>query len=91
MAQINTPDDRGRLLSAISPGRYAQNVTPNDNADNCPEEATLLIGGGGTLRIIPVGQEAPVDLVVTDGAQIPIVTRRVMASGTTATNIVAVY
>jgi hypothetical protein len=64
-------------------------VTPNDTVDLPVWASALWVGTGGTLRVDAVGGETDVLLVVPSGIILPFGVRRVRATGTTASNIVA--
>lgn len=77
------------------PARSALAVTPNDSTD-LPGGACrgLYVGGGGTVTVImptaTAGDTVPF-VAVPAGSILPISAQRVMATGTTATSIVALY
>lgn len=65
-------------------------VTPNDSVDLPRDANALYIGGVGTVRILHINDTIPVDYPVTVAGTIyPWTARRVYATGTTATNILA--
>jgi hypothetical protein len=71
------------------PATRAFAITPADDADLGDPVRALYIGGTGDLVLIPRGQTDPVTLVgLPGGVLLPIETKRVLATGTTATNIV---
>lgn len=65
-------------------------VTPNDSADLTVIPKALLIGVGGTLTITAADDTSSVALTVSAGV-LPVRAKRVFATGTTATGIVALY
>lgn len=66
-------------------------VTPHDTNDIFPARG-LYVGVGGNVAVIAGGDTAAVTLVgVNAGTILPIRVRRVLATGTTATSIVALY
>jgi tRNA pseudouridine-54 N-methylase len=77
-----------------SPASACEAVTPS-NTEDLPGGACrgLYIGGGGTVRLQSSTQKRTnVDFVgILSGTVLPVETVRVLASGTTATNIVALY
>lgn len=80
-------------MSDTSPAGYAYAVTPSDSADIAQCRA-LWVGGAGNLAIRsfdPNSQNSgSVTFVsVPAGTLLPVKTTRVFATGTTATNIVA--
>ena len=65
-------------------------VTPNDGTDLPAVAKALWIGGAGNVSIIAENDTAPVTLnSVAAGTMITVRVKRVRATGTTATNIVA--
>lgn len=72
------------------PVRDAAVVTPNDGADLPRTARAIYIGGAGALRITPINGAADITIAaVPAGTMLPIAVRRVWATGTTATSIVA--
>jgi hypothetical protein len=81
-------------------GRSAAAVTPSDTT-NIPSVSTengsgnngcvLYVGGGGNLKVLTVGNDEVTFVNIQDGSFIPIQVLRVYATGTTATNIVAIW
>ena len=82
---------RSEAQSDSGPGEYCNAVTPNDGA-NLPSGICrcIFVGGAGTVRVRdPRGN---VFDIVSDSSQYhPLKVARVFATGTTATNILAVY
>lgn len=85
------PFDRfDRALDAVtSPARDAFAVIPHDTAPLPRLPKALLVGAGGTIVLRAVDAAADVTLAVTAGQLVPIRASHVRASGTTATQIVA--
>ena len=75
------------------PSNSAAAVTPSDAADLPGGAAKALwIGGAGNLSLIAENDTVAVALnAVAAGQLIPLRVKRVRATGTTATNIVAFY
>lgn len=72
--------------------RKAIAVTPSDTADIEPSYAKCLyIGVAGHVSIEPVGGPGTVVFSNHPVGYLPVQTRRVNSTGTTATNIVALY
>jgi len=55
------------------------------------QSRALYIGGAGDVSITNVSGVAIVFVGVPAGAILPVVTNRVRATGTTATNVIALY
>lgn len=87
------PDRFASLADAPDqPARRAFVVTPSDSTDfvstgDVPK--FLVVGGAGTLVVQMVDDTATVSVPVAANQQLDIRVRRVLATGTTATNIVA--
>ena len=77
-------------VSREMPARNAAAVTPHDANDLAVVTRALWVGGDGDLSVILAGDDDPVTI---KGASqvVPIAVRRVRATGTTATDIVALW
>ena len=65
-------------------------VTPTDGVDLVRHTRGLYIGVAGTIRVTHVGDSDPTDYPITVGGYIyPWAVKRVHATGTTATSIIA--
>ena len=70
----------------------AEAVTPNDGTDLPRGCRALYVGGAGTIVVMLDKDSASVTLVgVVAGSVLPIRAKRVFATGTTATGLVALY
>jgi hypothetical protein len=76
--------------SIDGPGSYAAAITPNDGGDLATSARALWIGTSGNIAVVPVGGGSPVIFKSISG-WMPVRVARVMATGTTATDIVAVW
>ena len=75
-----------------SVGRRLISVTPSDSADVADAPALIYVGGDGNVSVIADDDSEAVTFVgLTAGMFIPVEVRRVMATDTTATNLVAIY
>lgn len=71
------------------PAPRATAVTPSDTTVLAPTRG-LWVGGVGNVAVLPAGQDTPVTFTaVAAGTFLPITVTKVMATNTTATNIVA--
>ena len=76
--------------SALTPSENPYAVVPNDAADLPSVPKALYVGNGGT--IVLRGKDSDVDVTfvaVPSGTQLQVRAKRIMATGTTASNIVA--
>ncbi|GGH36433.1 hypothetical protein SAMN05444007_108263 [Cribrihabitans marinus] len=82
---------RHHVPGLSDPGRHAAAVTPNDTVDLDPPARSLFIGTGGNVRVLTYGSETVDFKGVQTGHVLPMHVRRVLASGTTAADIVAIW
>lgn len=71
---------------------HAETVKPSDS-EEYPSPVSIYVGGGGDVSVVPalpVGAAA-ITVTVADGGFVPFMVRKVNATGTTATNILAVW
>ncbi len=74
---------------ATHPADNAVSVTPNDGADIPIRARALYIGGAGNVSLVTLGGSTVTFVGLAAGSILPVTTARVLATGTTATNIVA--
>lgn len=66
-------------------------VTPHDT-NNLANPATIFVGTSGHVNVIPwEGTSAVLFKNLADGSVVPCLVKRVLATSTTATDLVAVY
>lgn len=85
----------------LDQGYNAQTVTPNNTTDlslsggtfNNPSStgALLFIGTGGNIQVTMVGGQTVVFRNIAAGTFLPIQVKRVWATNTTASNIIAIF
>ena len=82
---------RNTFESATNQARQAVEVTPSDGTDLAQYAKALYIGVSGDLTIIPLEAEDDTGVLFKDhpAGYMPVMVRRVLATGTSATNIVA--
>lgn len=78
---------------ASGPGRRAAAVTPSDTVDLPTYAKALYVGAVGNVRILTVGGEdgEAVTFANHPVGWLPVQARRVLATGTTAAQIVAAF
>lgn len=89
------------MSSVTLQGRNAQAITPNDSNDislggglidsSLETGAVLFVGTGGNIQVTTIGGQTVTFLNIADGTFIPVQVRRVWATSTTASNILAIY
>lgn len=73
-------------------GQQGYTITPSDSAGLSVVTRAIYIGGSGNISLILAYDSAPVTLNgVVAGSILPLRVKRVMATNTTATNLVAIY
>ncbi len=77
--------------SAEGPYHFGAAVTPNDSADLANFAAALFVGGAGAVKVDTVGGSTLTLTGVAAGSLLPIRVKRVYSTGTTATNIAALW
>lgn len=80
-----------RSASSIGPSGHLEAVTPNDAAD-LPGGACrgLFVGVAGTL-VVQDARGATVEIISADSQYHPISVRRILAAGSTAGGVIALY
>lgn len=73
------------------PARNAAVVTPDNSNDLAHVTRALFVGGSGNLNIDTADGDTVVLTGVVAGQILPIAVKRVRATNTTATNIVALW
>lgn len=81
---------RHEAVTREMPARNAAAVTTHNSNDLPTVARALWIGGEGDINVILVGDESPVTIKGVSGL-LPFSVRRVRTTGTTATDIVAVW
>lgn len=66
-------------------------ITPSDSADLPRVTDGIWVGTAGNVAAVMPNNVMPVVLSVPSGAWIPLVARRINATNTTATGLVALY
>ena len=74
-----------------SPANGGFDITPDDDADLATLPRALMVGGAGAPAVICKDGSALTLPGLTTGAIYPIRVRRVLATGTTATDIKGLY
>ncbi len=69
----------------------AATVTPSDTEELQYVTNALWVGGSGAVSLVLRGDSTPVTFQVFGGTLLPFFVKQVRQSGTTATNIVALY
>lgn len=83
---------RGNALDATESADHCAVVTPSDSADLANWALALKIGAtGGVVKVDTWGGETDVEVPVAAHDLLPIKVKRVRATGTTATPIVALW
>lgn len=66
-------------------------VTPDDSQDLAIIGAIIFVGGGGNLEVTTVSGDTVIYKNLPDAYTLPVQVRRVKATNTTATDIIAQY
>lgn len=83
------PDDFGVYQTGLdAPASKAAAITPNDSADLAFATRAIYVGGAGNLAVQMQLDGAVTFVAVPAGSILPIRVARVLATGTTATNLI---
>lgn len=74
-----------------SPAEGGAAVTPSDSEDLPTASRALYIGGAGNVAVVTVGGDTVTFVGLASASILPVRVARVLATGTTATNIVALW
>lgn len=80
---------RDRMQTPTAPARKAFAITPSDTEDVATVPRSIYVGVEGDIAIIMADDNASVTLKGASGL-IPAMVRRVLETGTTATDIVGI-
>lgn len=80
------PNTRG-----TDPADNAAAVTPNDSTDLTNTARALYVGTGGDVKVTTAGNDTVTFNDVQGGSILPVRIKRVFSTGTTASNMVAIY
>jgi hypothetical protein len=81
-----------RADDVSAPARRTTAIVPHDTNDLADLPKAIYIGGGGDVALMAVADNtARTFKAVQVGSILPIRVRRVLATGTTATNLIALY
>lgn len=81
----------GFAASPSAPARRAEVVTPSDTTDLSATAKSLYVGSGGDVRVMPAGGGAAVTFVGHPAGYLPVQVSRVLATGTTASALIALF
>jgi hypothetical protein len=81
----------GMVEGLTGPADNQVAITPSDTTDLAYISRALFIGGAGNIVVTPASGQANITYTVPAGMILPIRVSRVIATGTTATNIVSWY
>lgn len=79
------------MTGLSDPASHHYAVTPSDGSDLSPRPRAVYVGGAGDVSMTDAGGAAVTWAGVPAGTTIPFRAVRIRSTGTTATNIVAIY
>ena len=79
------------VVTMESPAEFAYAVTPHDTNDLDPYTRGFYVGGEGDVKLDTVQGDTVTLVNCPQGSYHPIRTKRIYATTTTATNIIALY
>ena len=78
-------------IMATEPARDAAAVTPRDSAQISRVARALYVGGSGDVKLVTEEGNTVTFQDIVAGSILPVKATKVFATGTTATNIVALF
>lgn len=78
-------------IASMTSAENAAAVTPDNDNDLATAALALYIGTGGNVALITTGGDTVTFSNLPDAALLPVQTARVLATNTTATDIVALW
>lgn len=79
-------------IDPVTAARHAEAVTPSDTADLNHVTSAIYIGGAGNLALILANDSAPVTFTgLAAGTVLQVQAKRIMATNTTATALLAMW
>lgn len=79
----------GMSMGASGPAERAEPITPDDDNDLPFQTRAIYVGVAGDVSLVPRVGDAVTFTAVPAGTVLPVRADRVRATGTTATNLVA--
>lgn len=73
------------------PARKFNGVSAHDTTDFAVIPKAIFVGNGGDVVVVSVEGEAETFENVPDGSILPVICKRVNATGTTASGLIALY
>lgn len=73
------------------PAQHAVAITKSDSADLAVVSRAIYVGGAGDVKVVTLGGETTTFVGVPAGTVLPVRAKRVLSTGTTATNMVNMY
>ena len=77
--------------SLSSPGANAAAITPSDSVDLPISARAVYVGSSGNASVVTVGGDTVMFANLANGSILPVRVIRVNATGTTASDLVAIY
>lgn len=81
----------GRAEDIAAPARRGFAITASDAVDLAAETRAIYVGSGGALAVVLSSGDEVVLAGIAGGAILPLRVSRVLATGTTAGDLVALY
>lgn len=88
---MSAPNKHGMMQQVTQSARHAFAITPDDSNDLSAETRTLYVGGTGDLAVVHADDPDGTVVVykaIAAGVYQGMAVKRVMSTGTTATNLV---
>lgn len=74
------------------PAKHLVAIVPNDSNDLLQHVRAIYVGVGGDIELTAIGDDTPqILLAVPQGTVVPVMTKRVLATNTTATDLIGYW
>lgn len=91
----NTPGNFEHSQSALEqPAKHLVSISPNDSTDLSQPVRGIYVGGGGDLVLVAINDADGATQTLTaipQGTFVPVITKRVMATNTTASQLIGLW
>lgn len=85
------PAPTSNIIPSPNPASYAVAVTPSDSVNLAVAARALYVGGAGNVVVVQTDDTTVTFFATPAGLVLPVACKRVNATNTTATNLVALY
>lgn len=89
MPVTNVDPNSDKVHGLADPAQYAAAVTTSDDDDLANSTRAIYVGGAGAVKVTTVGGDTVTFAAVPVGTTLWVRVKKIFATGTTATNLIA--